>query len=791
MTQRSLSHMDVQPSSALRTFSPAQSVSACSTISVLLDAIPIPAAIVRQADGRILHSNSAFVEFSGSGKQVMLHSLLDLCDYPTDRQQLQAALAHAHPQQLQVQLRSLRGGLQAVDLSIQSLEDPGSVLVMIRHMPTPPQPEPAMTTPTPQLPVNLASARPETELEPTAEVVQTQAVNQILQAIHQSLDLGSIFTGATKAIAQMLEADRVTVLQYRLEVEPAANHWRKACIYPPIRDAYAAADLVIIDEQGELVEAMKQANILMAASPHSSHERMHRAFVGNWLLVPLYEAAPKSGDRTGKTTVWGGLVLERDPARSSWQPWEIASVQTVAHQLSVAIHQANLYRQVTLLNAELERQVQARNVQLQAANDMEETLKRITDKVRDSLDEDQILQTAVQELAIALGAHSCNAALYDLGRDTSTIRYEYTTSGCSFQGQITRITNFPHIYDQLLQGLTFQFCSMLPNPVRGRVAMLACPIQDDQGVLGDLWLTTQQFSAFSKEDLRLVQMVASQCAIALRQSRLFQAAQAQVAELERLNRLKDDFLSTISHELRTPMANIKMAIQMLEISLNREGLLDINADSDENAPAIARYFSILNEECSRETKLINDLLDLSRLDAEAKPLTLTTLNLYGWVPHLTESFVRRAREAFLHLQIDLPPQLPTLTTDLTLLERVLTELIDNACKYTPAGGTITLAVREGLRAETSGIEISIINTGVEIPQTELAYVFDKFYRLPSSDPWKHSGTGLGLALVKKLVEHLGGEISVESADSKIEFCVFLPELRRVAPLVNLSLPTDA
>ncbi|MCY7278953.1 MAG: GAF domain-containing protein, partial [Phormidesmis sp. CAN_BIN44] len=118
-----------------------------------------------------------------------------------------------------------------------------------------------------------------------------------------------------------------------------------------------------------------------------------------------------------------------------------------------------------------------------------------------------------------------------------------------------------------------------------------------------------------------LQQIGTRTAIALRQSHLYQAAQAQVKELERLNQLKDDFLSTVSHELRSPMSSIKMATQMLEIGLKPLGVLE------DETNAINRYLRILRKERNREVGLINNLLDLSRLDAGTEILDFTTINI--------------------------------------------------------------------------------------------------------------------------------------------------------------------
>jgi signal transduction histidine kinase len=288
--------------------------------------------------------------------------------------------------------------------------------------------------------------------------------------------------------------------------------------------------------------------------------------------------------------------------------------------------------------------------------------------------------------------------------------------------------------------------------------------------------------------------------------RTAQLSQA-VEELERLNRIKDDFLSTVSHELRTPMSNIKLSTQMLEINLKRLGLLDSEASS------IPRYFQILKDEGQREINLINNLLDLSRLDAKTDPVIATEIDVNTWLPELIKPFVERAHSQQQQFKLDMADHLPTLMTDLSELERVLNELLNNACKYTPPGEEIRVVAKmaSGLGRPEEPVEngrggrspfreasihtlypvaypvintvvlspddrlmLSVSNSGVEIPEGECDRIFDKFYRIPSSDPWKHGGTGLGLALVKGLVERLQGSIRVASAEGTTTFTVQLP-----------------
>ena len=230
----------------------------------------------------------------------------------------------------------------------------------------------------------------------------------------------------------------------------------------------------------------------------------------------------------------------------------------------------------------------------------------------------------------------------------------------------------------------------------------------------------------------------------------------QMQELQRMNLLKDDFLSTVSHELRSPMANMKMAIYMLKIAKTQE-------QED-------RYFRILQAECDREISLINDLLDLQRLEAAAKPFNPETIDLNNWLPRLVEPFEERASNRQQTIQVQILSELPLLVSDQPSLERVVAELLNNACKYTPPGGEISAIAR----FISPHIEISVSNSSSEIPEVELPRIFEKFYRIPRNDRWEQGGTGLGLALVKKLVEHLGGGIRVTSSAEQTTFTISLP-----------------
>lgn len=276
-----------------------------------------------------------------------------------------------------------------------------------------------------------------------------------------------------------------------------------------------------------------------------------------------------------------------------------------------------------------------------------------------------------------------------------------------------------------------------------------------------------------------------------------QQLEAQMAELQKLNQLKDDFLNTVSHELRTPLANMKMAIQMLEIMFDREGLL--GQATDLVSSRTVHYLEILREQCNHELSLVNDLLDLQRLNADVYPLTFSTIRLQDWIPHIAEQFEEQILTHRQSLHLAIPPDLSPLISDATGLTRILTELLNNACKYTPIAGTITISAQtiesdrpahsrssfippqsdsqlqpSAPTPHAASLQIRACNSGIELAADELTRVFDQFYRIPNSDLHNQGGTGLGLALVKRLVTYLYGAIWAESHPGQTCFVVELP-----------------
>ncbi|HEY9656833.1 MAG TPA: response regulator, partial [Allocoleopsis sp.] len=300
------------------------------------------------------------------------------------------------------------------------------------------------------------------------------------------------------------------------------------------------------------------------------------------------------------------------------KPFQVGEVLArVNNQLNMRQQQQQisaLLQQVQQLNTSLEQRIQSTTLELQQALQYEKALKSISDRIRHSLDKTYILQAAVEELTRVLQAQYRDTVLHHPDQTMGTFHFKAESSDRSKpQDTASSLSGLPGIYDQLEQGITVAFCCLTNDHLPSQSAVLGCPIQDDRTWVGTLWLFKPLLAGFSEQEIRLVQQVANQCALALRQARRYQAAYSQIVNLHRLNRLKDDFLSTISHELRTSVSNMRMMLQLLMIVTEQgENFLAQMAESTSKNNRIVHYFKVLQEECERELQLIQNLLDLQR-----------------------------------------------------------------------------------------------------------------------------------------------------------------------------------
>jgi two-component system phosphate regulon sensor histidine kinase PhoR len=238
-----------------------------------------------------------------------------------------------------------------------------------------------------------------------------------------------------------------------------------------------------------------------------------------------------------------------------------------------------------------------------------------------------------------------------------------------------------------------------------------------------------------------------------------------IVQANTVQQAQTEFVSTVSHELRTPLTSIK-------------GFADtiLRAGDRLDASQQRRYIGIIKDQADRLARLVEDLLAVSRLESRKLQLTIRAIDLEQAVQRVCRNLADKSEH---HQLVDkLPPGLPAVWADADRLEQILTNLIDNAIKYSPAGTTVTITARALDRnpqeATSEMVEFSVTDQGGGIPKDHLPEIFIKFSRLDNPLVRQTEGTGLGLYITKSLVLALGGTISVDSEPGTTTFTVRLP-----------------
>lgn len=325
-------------------------------------------------------------------------------------------------------------------------------------------------------------------------------------------------------------------------------------------------------------------------------------------------------------------------------------------------------------------------------------------------------------------------------------------------------------------------------------SVLMFPLENQGIIFGFILMQNSNSRTWQSEDLALLELVSVQVSTAIIQnqtlrqvqnlvdertaqlqrslevqSKLYEKTRQQIDQLRQINKLKDEFIDTISHELRTPLTSMNLAIRMLrtpEISVERK----------------SKYLDILEQQCNQEINLITDILRLQKLESNQTPLNLQTIKISSKLDDLVQIHTESWLEKGLTITLDLPKNPLLLQTDADSFDRILYELLNNAGKYADSDTNIILQATQ----QSEQIVISVTNIGATISPEDATYIFDKFRRGNGVTDQAIKGTGLGLALVKSLVQHLNGTIEVastpieQSSSSQVCFTLTLPQL----PLLN-------
>jgi PAS domain S-box-containing protein len=468
---------------------------------------------------------------------------------------------------------------------------------------------------------------------------------------------------------------------------------------------------------------------------------------------------------------------------------------TLQHRIEVELWERN--QQLEQFQSNLLNQVSEQTSQFEQLSTYSQILLELLDEKLLPPGQDQRFNYLLQYLGELLDLDYAWIARYDDAHSQATVIDQYQPEhrpNClqrtSIVDQSIVLADSPDFYQLLFFGISWvdPQVALLP-PVYATIVqpqdqVLICPIiaKQDAGqlpvIIGEVGLITTGKAAWNTPlQIKLITQIISCAASISRQAELEATMQAQKNDLSILNYHQEDFISSISHELKTPLENMHRAIQNAQtlaytIEPLAVGTVDFRRYQDQLKQHLINQLQVLEEECQSESNLVNNLLNLQAPPTPIATSAMGQIHIEELIGDTVKQFAESARRFQQTITYQIQPPTLQLFSHRSSLQRIVKELLNNAVKYTPPNQQIQLT------AQTIGttFELRVTNTGIQIPDDELVRIFQPFYRIPRSNPWDYCGTGIGLALVQRLAAAIGGTIAVESNAQGTSFRLTLPQI---------------
>ncbi len=594
----------------------------------------------------------------------------------------------------------------------------------------------------------------------TEALEQQTATSEILRVISRSqTDVQPVFDTIVRSAVRLCEGLFSALFRFDGELlHEAAQHNFTLEALEEVRRAYPARPSRAMGSGRAILERAVVHIPDVEGDPEYQHHAVSRAVgMRSGLFVPmLREGVPI-----------GVIVVSRAEPRP-FSDNEIALLQTFADQAVIAIENARLLGELRARTAELTRSVG----ELTALGDVSRALSS-------TLDLETVLQTIVTRANQLTGTAGCTIWEYDEAREEFRLRVshyadEADTAVLQAPGRVTTIRKGQGVTTQVVerrqpvQIADIAVEGAYESPIRrslievGHHALLAVPLLLEDEVIGVLAVTRKAPGDFAPEVVRLLSTFAVQSALAIQNARLFLEIEDKGRQLEVASQHKSEFLANMSHELRTPLNAI---IGFSEV-LSERMFGDLNEKQEE-------YLKDIYASGTHLLSLINDILDLSKIEAGRMELELTDFDLPTAIDNALTLVRERAGRRGITLGSTVDERLGEVRADERKIKQVVLNLLSNAIKFTPEGGQIEVRA-----VPTNGsVEVSVSDTGVGIAPEDQEAVFEEFRQVGASAA-RQEGTGLGLALCRKFVELHGGRIRVTSEVGKGSTFMFTIPVRR-------------
>ena len=383
-------------------------------------------------------------------------------------------------------------------------------------------------------------------------------------------------------------------------------------------------------------------------------------------------------------------------------------------------------------------------------------LRYIDTRMTSTLDIEQVLDVALRSAVDMTGADAGFIALVeeDVHRVVHTIGTTARTVGDRLAnergttGRVLRKRKSELIHD------VYNDPSYLPS-YSGVSSQIIIPLEVHDNLIGVLHLDSSKSDRFSEDNYGFAQTLGGRIAVAIENAQLYSKSRQQLEELQKLyehvstlEQTKTDMIRLASHDLRNPLGTILGYVDLMQL------------DRDDFSPRHQEYLDMMMNRMEQMQRIVNDILTLEKLESEGKSLTLRAVDLQSLVMKATETIIEGVEKKSLTLKRNLPTNSVMVWADPVQLFEAIRNLLDNAIKYTPAGGEIMVQLITDLENKKARFEV--IDTGVGIPDDLQEHLFEPFYRANRTAIQTIEGTGLGLHLVKNIVERQHGSVHFSS-----------------------------
>ncbi|WP_420644778.1 ATP-binding protein [Candidatus Leptofilum sp.] len=573
-------------------------------------------------------------------------------------------------------------------------------------------------------------------------IAQLQSLTQGAESFLAVHDLESLWPRVKTAVQNTLHADRLAIYLYNKETDELS------CPY-----TFGLSQSYVDHLNQSFRNSPGNAQLFHLAPVWTEDAQNDPAFRDKWdhykaervQSLAIFPLISKEGHSSGGMALYWN---EKRPLDSTL----ISAGHTLAHMVALAINTINLFSQTR-----------------QSLN-REQKLNEVSRMLNTTNDLPTLLGTLVQMVAELVHADSGLLGLV-IDREIMTF-YPYNVPNWMNLRPAPRPRGLAWQIVNTCEPILVSDYPAHPEAMEkwieaGVLTFLGVPLQAGENCLGMLALFNLNKSrlSFRERDLELAASIGQQVGIAIQNLRLLaetqQRAAAMAAILNRqaeLDMMKNTFTQSVSHELRSPLGIIYGHAELLV----SEGLGSLNDDQKQSAEIIMRRVMML-------TNLVDDLTAL--LAAETQELRREEIDTIMLVYSLLADYRMRAEGLGITLESDIEENMPWIRGDSTHLRRVFDNLVSNAFKFTPAGGRIVLR----LMAEGENVQIEVEDTGEGIPEDKLDRIFERFYQVEGGANRRHTGTGLGLTLVKEIVEAHRGSVRVRSQIGEgTTFTVLIP-----------------